>query len=44
MYKEEMSRKGEDVLSRTHFVHVMWKKEFPDVKIPKVDRTTCTRN
>lgn len=40
LYKEDLTRKVENdnVLSKTHFIHRMWKKEFPDVKIPKVYR------
>lgn len=39
LYEEEMARRGKNVklvISKTHFIHRMWKKEFPNVKIPKV--------
>lgn len=40
MYKEDMGRKGETrIISERHFVGRMWKKEFPNVVIPKVGMT-----
>ena len=34
LYKEEMGNKP--VLTRTHFIYQMWKTQFPNVYIPKV--------
>lgn len=43
MYKEDMIRKGEKrLISERHFVGQMWKKEFPNVIIPKVYKTFIT--
>lgn len=34
IYKEEMGDRP--TLSRSHFIYKMWKKNFPDIYIPKV--------